>query len=61
MEHYRSIVITLLIIYAIINSPRGAMDMLLALGASGSAYESRSEHNIFRTGDPRIIANQPTK
>ena len=30
LEHYRSIVISLLISYAVINSPSGAMDMVLA-------------------------------
>ena len=48
MEHYRSIVISLSISYAIINSPSGAMDMVLACGARGSACESRSEHIFFR-------------
>ena len=47
MEPYRSIVISLLISYAIIHSPSGAMDMVLALGARGSAFESRSEHIFF--------------
>ena len=46
-KHYRSIVITLLISDAIINSSCGAMDMVLAFGARGSAFASSSEHQFY--------------
>ena len=48
IEHYRSIFISLLISYAIINNPAGAMDMVLASGARGPRSSLARSTLFFR-------------